>query len=255
MAAARARHSALEILGAAQGWDPISYADSVRELQDMGYKKIALGGMVPLKTPDILACLIAIDEIRRPETQLHLLGITRFDSMAEFEERGVTSFDSTSSFRQSFMDDRDNYHTMERNFAAIKVPQVDGNVSLKRAILSGRVSQRHAVEAERGSLQALRAFDRGELSLEKTLDAVIAYEGVIGVKKTYRSHYQDTLAASPWRECPCGLCKRHGVEMVIFRGSERNKRRGFHNLSVLAQRMATLRPSTRVLNLEGASRG
>ena len=99
------------LFGAAQGWDPASYADSVRALQDMGYNRIALGGMVPLKTTDILACLLTIDRIRAPETQLHLLGITRVDSMDEFDSLGVTSFDSTSAFRQSFMDDRDNYHT------------------------------------------------------------------------------------------------------------------------------------------------
>lgn len=247
--AALERSSPVEAVGAAQGWDPKSYADSVRELQDMGYTRIALGGMVPLKTPDILACLAEIDAIRSPSTQLHLLGITRVESMAEFESHGVTSFDSTSSFRQSFMDDRDNYHTISRNFAAIKVPQVDGNISLKRAILAGRVAQRDAIEAERNSLQALRSFDRDECSIDETLDAVLAYEEVIGVKKSYRELYTDTLKAAPWRTCPCGLCENHGIEMVIFRGSERNKRRGFHNLSVLADRMSRLQ-ATELPSLE-----
>jgi hypothetical protein len=243
MAAAQRRGTALELLGAAQGWNPSSYADSVRQLQDIGYRRIALGGMVSLKTPDILACLFAINEIRSPTTQLHLLGITRFEAMAEFEALGVTSFDSTSSFRQSFMDDRDNYHTLEKNYAAIKVPQVDGNVSLKRAILSGQVSQREAIAAERRSLYALRAMDRGECTVEEALDAVIAYEDVIRVKKSYRTYYAETLTAAPWRSCRCGLCETHGVEMAIFRASERNKRRGFHNLSVLAEKMRTLRPA------------
>jgi hypothetical protein len=240
MAAALERNKPVEVVGAAQGWDPESYAHSVGELQDMGYTRIALGGMVPLKTPDILACLSEIDTIRSSSTQLHLLGITRVDAMADFESHGVTSFDSTSAFRQSFMDDRDNYHTKSRNFAAIKVPQVDGNVSLKRAILAGHVAQGDAIEAERHSLQALRAFDRDECSIDDALDAVLAYEDVIGVKKSYRDLYTDTLKAAPWRTCPCGLCEKHGIEMVIFRGSERNKRRGFHNLSVLAERMSRL---------------
>lgn len=239
---AEARGSALTVYGAAQGWDPASYADSVRQMQDMGYDHIALGGMVPLKTTDILACLFAIDRIRNPETRLHLLGITRVDAMGEFESLGVTSFDSTSAFRQSFMDEHDNYHTLERTYAAIKVPQVDGNVSLKRAILSGRVSQRDAIAAEKCSLLTLRAFDRGECSVDEALDAVIAYEDVVGVKKSYRDQYTETLTDAPWRRCQCGLCEKHGVEMAIFRASERNKRRGFHNLSVLAEKMRTLRP-------------
>ena len=163
--------------------------------------------------------------------------------MGEFESLGVTSFDSTSVFRQSFMDERDNYHTLDRTYAAVKVPQVDGNVSLKRAILAGRVAQRDAIEAERNSLQTLRAMDRGQCSVDEALDAVIAYETVIGVKKSYRDQYAETLGDAPWRRCQCGLCEKHGVEMAIFRASERNKRRGFHNLSVLAAKMGKLRPA------------
>ena len=229
-----------EPVGAAQGWDPESYADSVKELQAMGYRRIALGGMVPLKTPDILASLAAIANIRHADTELHLLGITRIDSMNDFAGLGVTSFDSTSSFRQAFMDDRDNYHTTETTYSAIRVPQVDANISLKKAILAGKVSQADAVVAERESLKLLRAFDNGQCSLDEALNAVLRYEELIGVKKSYADLYRRTLESAPWRDCPCGLCAKHGIEIAIFRGSERNKRRGFHNLSVLADKMKSL---------------
>jgi hypothetical protein len=234
------RGATFQPIGAAQGWDPVSYADSVRELQDMGYTRIALGGMVPLKTPDILACLAEIDTIRSRDTELHLLGITRIDSMVDFETLGVTSFDSTSSFRQSFMDERDNYHTPLTTFAAIRIPQVDGNLSLKRAILSGKVSQPEAVEAERQSLRRLRDFDAGKCAVADALEAVVEYEKIIRVKTSYIEEYRRTLECAPWRQCDCGLCSEHGIEIAIFRGSERNKRRGFHNLSVLAQKMKAL---------------
>ena len=36
---------------------PVSYARAVGELQRIGYARIAVGGMVPLKTHEILACL------------------------------------------------------------------------------------------------------------------------------------------------------------------------------------------------------
>ena len=36
----------------------------------------------------------------------------------------------------------------------------------------------------------------------------------------------------------CGLCHAAGVEIVIFRGTERNKRRGFHNLHAFRDRLA-----------------
>jgi hypothetical protein len=228
-------------IGAAQGWDPASYADSVRELQDMGYRRIAMGGMVPLKTPDIIECLTEIAQVRTADTELHLLGITRLESIGDFESLGVTSFDSTSSFRQSFMDDRDNYHTPNDRFTAIRVPQVDGNLALKKAILSGRVSQRDAIEAERRSLRRLREFEAGACTADEAVAAVRGYEKIAGLKGEYEDAYRRTLEQAPWRDCGCGLCAKHGIEIAIFRGSERNKRRGFHNLSVLAARMKKLK--------------
>lgn len=237
----------VEPVGAAQGWSPASYADSVRQLQKMGYKRIALGGMVPLKTKDILDCLIAIDDVRSPETELHLLGITRIAFMDAFAGHGVTSFDSTSAFRQAFMDDRNNFHTVTDSFVAMRVPQVEGNPTLRRAILSGRVSQRDAIQLERACLQALRAFDGGKASHAAALTALAEYEVLCQAKKSYLAEYDRTLTAAPWTTCECTLCRELGIEIAIFRGTERNKRRGFHNLSVLAAKMEQLpvRPTLR----------
>ena len=41
-----------------------------------------------------------------------------------------------------------------------------------------------------------------------------------------------TLEDRPWDNCPCEICRAASVEVMIFRGSNRNKRRGFHNLGV-----------------------
>ncbi|MCK9871176.1 hypothetical protein MRI28_16280 [Nocardiopsis dassonvillei] len=240
--AVRDSGSGLEPVGAAQGWSPKSYADSVARLQEMGYQRIALGGMVPLKTPEILACLQEIDLVRLEETELHLLGITRVDSMSKFKDYGVTSFDSTSAFRQAFMDERNNYHTRDISFTALRVPQVDGNPTLKRRILSGAVSQAEAVAVERECLKCLRAYDREEASLEDAVDVLSKYEALVNgsKKKSYLDYYRRTLEAMPWKSCPCALCKEHGIEIAIFRGTERNKRRGFHNLTVLKSKMHEL---------------
>lgn len=240
----------LQPVGAAQGWSPASYAASVQSLQEMGYRRIALGGMVPLKTNQILDCLRAIQEIRSPPVELHLLGITRTDSMDEFASLGVTSFDSTSSFRQAFMDDRKNYHTLTGSYVALRVPQVDGNPTLKRAILAGAVSQKDALDAERVALRSLREHEGSPAQTRSCLEALGAYEDVCRSKKSYVSAYAETLAAAPWRTCSCAVCQQHGIEIAIFRGTERNKRRGFHNVSVLAEKMATLKS-----NAEGIMRG
>ncbi|MFD6475680.1 tRNA-guanine transglycosylase DpdA [Streptomyces anulatus] len=243
LAGIEARKSSVIPFGAAQGWSPASYADSVAQLQNMGYKRIALGGMVPLKTHEIMACLDKIEEIRdKDNTKLHLLGITRIGSMEEFSKRGVSSFDSTSAFRQAFMDERNNFHTAERTFTAVRVPQVDGNPTLKRQILAGVVSQSAAIKAERECLHALRAYDKEQLGLSETLDALGTYLTLVDETKwkKYHNNYEETLAARPWKHCSCLLCDDLGVEIVIFRGTERNKRRGFHNMAVLQAKMSRL---------------
>lgn len=231
----------LQPIGAAQGWSPASFADSVQQLQAMGYKRIALGGMVPLRTKDILDCLKAIDMVRLPTTELHLLGITRVEAMDTFSEHGVTSFDSTSAFRQAFMDDRNNFHTEQDSFLALRVPQVDGNPALKRAILAGRVSQKDAVAQERICLRVLREFDGSERAVQRVITELDAYETICQVNRGHLAEYERTLSAAPWNSCECTLCRKLGIEIAIFRGTERNKRRGFHNMSVLASKMKKLK--------------
>ena len=46
------------------------------------------------------------------------------------------------------------------------------------------------------------------------------------------TRYRETLSARPWRECGCAICASASIEVIIFRGSNRNKRRGIHNLAV-----------------------
>lgn len=237
----RERQSAVEPVGAAQGWSPDTYAESVDALQSLGYRRIALGGMVPLRTRQILASLTRIKEVLKPDTHLHLLGVTRIESMDEFSDLGVTSFDSTSAFRQAFMDDRNNFHTAERAYVAIRVPQVDGNPTLKRAILAGLVKQRDAIAIERETLKALRSYDGTVRSKQACLSLLGEYESACQSKKSYLPSYEETLAAAPWSRCTCRVCRDHGIEIAIFRGTERNKRRGFHNLSVLAAKMERLK--------------
>lgn len=233
----------LEPVGAAQGWSPSSYADSVAQLQQMGYKRIALGGMVPLKTPEILASLEKISEVRKSDVGFHLLGITRLDSMERFAKYHVTSFDSTSAFRQAFMDEKNNYHTADGSYLAIRVPQVDGNPTLKRLILAGMVSQSAAIKAERECLKLLREYGANEgLDVDEVIEALHAYHALIGDEKKLKKvkDYRSTLVDRPWKYCPCELCRKHKIDMVIFRGTERNKRRGFHNMTVLEAKMRKL---------------
>jgi Queuine tRNA-ribosyltransferase len=224
-------------MGVAQGWSPASYASAVRELQKIGYKRIALGGMVPLKTAEILACLKEISLTLEPDTRLHLLGITRCSNIGTFASLGVTSFDSTSAFRQAFKDDHDNYYAPDRNYTAIRVPQVGGNANLKKRIQAGRIEQNQALRLEQECLRALHGYDLGDVKLQDVLDVLRTYGQLFGSSKDYTAAYSEILRDTPWKECKCGICESVGINVVLFRGSERNKRRGFHNVYAFRQRL------------------
>jgi hypothetical protein len=220
-----------EPLGVAQGWSPASYAHAVQVLQQVGYDYIALGGMVPLKTAEIEACLKAVDAVRRPETRFHLLGITRTELVKSYERYGVVSFDTTSPFRQAFKDDRDNYYAPDRKYLAIRVMQVDSNNRLKQRVLAGQLDQNRGRRLEQTCLQALAAYDRDQCAVDTPLEALAMYDEFLD-EPDRQGEYWRTLHDRPWRSCPCGICSEVGIQVVIFRGTERNKRRGFHNLFV-----------------------
>ena len=40
-----------------------------------------------------------------------------------------------------------------------------------------------------------------------------------------RDVYRQTLGDRPWRRCPCAICRKAGIHVVLFRGAERNRRR------------------------------
>lgn len=237
----RVRRCSFEPLGVAQGWSPVSYATAVRQLQRMGYRRIALGGLVPLKTRDILAVLERVDAVRRPDVELHLLGVTRTDQIEAFDRYGVTSFDTTSPFLRAFKDATHNYYTPERSYTALRVPQVEGNRPLEKLIRAGQVDQRRARTLEQECLQRLRRYDAGNGTVDGVLTPLLEYEELVGGGRASRRNraaaYRKTLEDRPWATCPCEVCKAVGVEVIIFRGSERNKRRGFHNLYILYERL------------------
>jgi len=240
-------------MGVAQGWSPASYAYAVQRLQEMGYERIALGGMVPLKTDQIIACLKAISEHRNADTQLHLLGVTRTDSVEAFQGYGVTSFDSTSPFRQAFKDDRDNYYAPSGpHYTALRIPQVDANTKLQRRIQAGDVDQDHARRLERACRTAIRDYDSGQGTVSATLAALVEYEEMYGeVKEARVERYRRTLDNAPWQSCPCAVCRDAGAEVIVFRGTERNKRRGFHNLFVFFQKLRNNLDAVRPAESEG----
>ncbi|PRP96521.1 Queuine tRNA-ribosyltransferase [Enhygromyxa salina] len=224
-------------MGVAQGWSPASYAHAVKALQKMGYRYIAIGGVVPLKTHKLIHVLDQVNAVRQARVKLHLLGVTRLEKIADFRSFGVASFDSTSPLRRAWLDNKVNYYTPDRSYTAIRVPQVDGNVRLQKRIRAGEVKQEHALAAETKCLKYLAEFDAGKRSERSVLKALTEYERIHDPGGDRSEVYREVLADRPWKACKCEVCVGLGHHVILFRGAERNRRRGFHNIGVFYQQL------------------
>jgi hypothetical protein len=203
----------------------------------MGYHRIALGGLAPLRTDLILECLEELNGIRRLETQFHLLGIMRTKFFAAFKRYGVTSFDGTSPLREAFKDEKDNYYMPQRAYIAIRVPQAGTSLKLLKKIRTGEIDARLASNLEQTCLTRLDAYDRREASLDSVLEVLQAYERLHAGQLDRIADYREVLQERPWNDCPCSVCKTLGIRVLLFRTAEHNKRRAFHNLDVFYGRL------------------
>ena len=235
-------------LGVVQGWSPGSMAEAARRLCAMGYKYLALGGMVPLRTAQIKKCLQAVRDSVTPETSIHILGFAKADEIHEFRSFNITSFDTTSPLLRAFKDAKVNYYFPLSNgkldyYTAIRVPQALENLQLQRLVKKGDRRPEELLELEQQALKFLRLYDKGDASLDDTLERVLAYNIVtLDVDKIrplsrlkiedLKARYSRTLKDRPWKRCGCKVCEQASIEVIIFRASNRNKRRGLHNMAV-----------------------
>jgi hypothetical protein len=232
-------------VGVIQGIDAEGYANHLADYVDMGYHYVALGGLVPRADIEVLQIVsrVAAQLSRlRVRPWLHLMGIFRPRLQAQFRRLGVDSFDSATYFRKAWLRSDQNYLAAGGTwYAAIRVPPShDGGVR-KRLLQSG-ASLGQIAQRERAALGALRAYSQGNMGIEDCLHAVIDYDRLLA--RTERdaarieSAYRRTLEEKPWQRCSCVMCRELGVEVLIFRGLNRNKRRGAHNTLQLFQTLS-----------------
>jgi hypothetical protein len=236
-------------VGVVQGWSPDSMAHAAARLERMGYSYLAVGGMVPLNARQIHLCLSSIRGAISSRTKLHLLGFAKAEQIHEFTKYRIASFDTTSPLRRAFKDARANYYHVDRHglldyFTAIRIPHATENTRLKRRAKSAGSDQERLQRMESVALETLRRYARRRASLEKTMDAVVTYTQefvrdpdkpptVNGIAMlTMVAAVRRTLEHRAWESCRCRVCREAGIETIIFRGSNRNKRRGFHNITV-----------------------
>lgn len=236
-------------IGVVQGWSPGSMAEAAKRLERMGYTYLALGGMVPLNAASIHAVLKDVRRVISSNTRIHILGFAKAEQIDQFLDYGIESFDSTSPLIRAFKDSKSNYYVLNANggldyYTAIRIPQATENLKLVRAAKIGKLKQEDLLEMEMKALQSVRLYDKGIETLERTLNSILEYNRVIiesedgasAVSERQISDLRDrtakTLRDMPWKKCGCTICRDISIEVMIFRSSNRNKRRGFHNLAV-----------------------
>jgi hypothetical protein len=179
--------------------------------------------------------------------KIHLFGFTKADHIHEFVTYGIESFDSTSPLIRAFKDGTKNFYANQKWYTAIRVPDANESKHFKGDILAGVKKQSELREQELSAMRSLRRYSKGEDDIETVLAAVVLYERQLtDTDRTKR--YHETLTESPWLNCPCRACKDAGIDVIIFRGANRNRRRGFHNLWEFYRHLRTLSPKELTYN-------
>ena len=88
---------------------------------------------------------------------------------------------------------------------------------------------------EKDALNALKGFAKSQEELDTALDVVLEYDRLLfrsSEKMDLKEKYKETLQSRIWERCSCEICEGVGFDIMIFRGTNRNKRRGFHNVKM-----------------------
>jgi hypothetical protein len=129
-------------------------------------------------------------------------------------------------------------------YTAIKIPQATVSNELNNASKRGYLHQETLIESEQSALRALRLYDQDATTLDVAMEAIKAYTIIsndiknksqaanVAEMNKYLERIYQALKDRKWKSCDCRVCKTASLEVMIFRCSNRNKRRGFHNLWV-----------------------
>jgi hypothetical protein len=204
-----------------------------------GIRHLAFGGLVRSPTPfitNLIEELIKkIKESQVTPAYLHFFGLARFSlfpRFQEFEELDIQiGFDSASYLRKAWLSSPStqlNYLSLEKGgYAAIRIPFWTRKLSKKKEIPREKVELIQKLEQE--CLVKLRMYGKDEIDMESVLQSLSRFNAELSEKPELINFYKRTLQEKPWKECDCPICRSSGIEVVIFRGNNRNRRRGFHN--------------------------
>ena len=243
-------------VGSIQGITSEHYADFASEYIKWGYKHIALGGLVRRQDSDILKILAAVRETLQEATRgqnqriwVHLFGILRPKLQPLFQDLGVSSFDSASYLRKAWSSPDRNYLTEDGKwYGSIRIPFSTSKAMCEAAESNPELSNGNMQAMEEKCLLSLSRFDDEEIpekEVKEILQDVNKYSECFPRKnwppqkkssnhlckkhEKLRKKHEELLTQRPWKKCECKICQEAGIHVVIFRGANRNRRRGFHN--------------------------
>lgn len=226
-------------VGIIQGLSPKSFGWQLIEYVEMGYRHVALGGLVPRSDAEIIKIIEEINKVRKglPKKKnaslwIHLFGVFRPKIQHIIRQSNISSFDSATYFRKSWLRADQNYMGADGKwYSAIRVPTTkDARTVKKMEELDYDVLELKKLEYE--ALHSLHQYDKGLCDIDTALSTVMTYDSLLlrGVDESkLRKKYRETLESRIWEKCNCPVCKDIGIDVVIFRGYNRNKRRGIHN--------------------------
>jgi queuine/archaeosine tRNA-ribosyltransferase len=240
-----------EPIGAVQGWDPDSYANAAAQYVKMGYRYIGLGGLVRTKSSEIIEIIKSVRKVVPSAVSIHLFGVARLNAVTDLASAGIQSVDSASYLRQAWMRLHQSYTTSDGPYAALRIPEAGKSFRAKHMLQHPDMTDDKITRMEHDALVAVRKYGSRECSLHECLQALLTYDQFVTAERvSMEQAYRRTLEARIWEKCDCAICKRWGIEVLIFRGNNRNRRRGFHNTYVFYRLFQKLLAGERVSFLE-----
>ena len=240
-------------MGAVQGWSPGSMAEAAVRLSRMGYDFLAIGGMVPLRGEHIVEAVAAVHQAV-PRARLHVLGCAKVEIAPQLARLGVVSLDSSTPMLRAFKDARKNYYLADAvgdlsAYTAVRVASVLESPALKNLARMGMANQEAMQALERRALDDLRRYAARAVALPQVIQSLAdLQDGLVDRQsERYRTgrtklpgeasrgglieRYRRTLEDRPWERCTCKICKDASIHVVLYRGTQLNKRRGMHNMT------------------------
>ena len=225
-----------QLVVAVQGLEIKDYLKMYDDYIKHGIDHFGFGGLVRSPSTFISELIDElIDRIKKTKSvpeYLHFFGLSRsalFPKFQELEELGTTvGFDSASYLRKAWLSSPEmqmNYLSLDgTGYTAIRIP------TTKRRKGTNQDKESNDLEKlNQECLTKLRRYDQEKEQLESLLSYLNQLNKTAGIRPDILSFYKKTLLEKPWKKCDCPICTSIGIQTVIFRGNNRNRRRGFHN--------------------------